>query len=239
MKVAEKIAEQIRQMADGNTFKYQELDISREEYVAATKAIERLVKEGVIRRASTGLFYKPKQTVFGTLNPSEEELLKPYIFEGGKRVAYITGTALYNQMGLTTQVPKNIRLASRDKRIDVKIGNIKVTSIKSYVDISDKNYKILELLDVMKDFKSITDIDKKSAIKYISTRTIDIYDKDKTIEYTLKYPPRVRALAGAILEQIGITDNLNILKDSLNPLSSFDLGLSIDQLPTVQKWNIL
>lgn len=105
MKVAEKIARKIKKMQDGTTFKYQQLAIAPEEYSAATKAIERLIKKGVISRASTGVFYKPKKTAFGSLKPKEEELLKPYLFEGGNRVAYVTGTALFNRMGLTTQVP--------------------------------------------------------------------------------------------------------------------------------------
>ncbi|MFP5040453.1 DUF6088 family protein [Parasediminibacterium sp. JCM 36343] len=102
MKVTEKIEKRIAQMPDGNTFGYQEFNIQESEYTAATKAIERLLKKGIINRVSTGLFYKPKQTLFGNLKPKEEELLKPYLFEQKKRVAYITGTALYNRLGLTT-----------------------------------------------------------------------------------------------------------------------------------------
>src|SRR5260221_13504990 len=98
MKVTEKIERKIEKMKEGTTFKYQEFAIAAEEYSAATKAIERLIKKGVISRASTGVFYKPKKTAFGSLKPKEEELLKPYLFEGDSRVAYITGTALYNMM---------------------------------------------------------------------------------------------------------------------------------------------
>lgn len=111
MTVAEKISEEIIKMPEGNTFKYQELNIGRDEYTAATKAIERLIKKGIIKRASTGLFYKPQKTIFGFLNPDEQDLLRPYLFEGKKRIAYITGGALYNRLGLTTQVPRNIKIA--------------------------------------------------------------------------------------------------------------------------------
>ncbi len=133
MKVAEKIEKQITKMPEGATFKYQELAITPDEYPAAAKAIERLIKKGIVSRASTGLFYKAKKTAFGNLRPNEEELLKPYLFEDGKRIAYITGTSLYNRMGLTTQVPKNIRVASRGKRILTTIGSIKVKPVKSYL----------------------------------------------------------------------------------------------------------
>ena len=78
-KVTKKIDNTIAQLPDGSTFGYQEFNIQEAEYPAATKAIERLIKKGIINRASTGLFYKPKQTVFGNLKPKEEELLKPYL----------------------------------------------------------------------------------------------------------------------------------------------------------------
>src|SRR5699024_6917242 len=109
MGVTQKIQHKISKLAEGSTFKYEQLAIEPQEYVAAAKAIERLIEKDVIKRVSTGVFYKPKKTAFGELKPNEEEILKPYLFEKGKRIAYITGISLYNQMGLTTQIPTNIK----------------------------------------------------------------------------------------------------------------------------------
>jgi len=238
MTVAQKINTEILKMPEGNTFKYQELDISRDEYAAAAKAIERMLKAGVIQRVSTGLFYRPKKTIFGVLTPDEQELLRPYLFEGRKRIAYITGGALYNRLGLTTQVPKNIKICSYSKRIDLNIGNMRVTSVRSYVEIDNKNYTMLELLDALKDFKIIPDIDKAGAIKNLRKRISEIGNMEKFTKLILKYPPRVRAFSGALLELIGYRESLTLLKDSLNPLSDFEIGLDIQQLPTSQNWKI-
>jgi len=238
MSVAEKISGKIKKMPEGNTFKYQELSIGRDEYAAATKAMERLIKNGIIKRASTGLFFKPKKTVFGLLNPDEQDLLRPYLFEGKKRIAYITGGVLYNKLGLTTQVPRNIKITSRDKRTEVTIGNMKVTSVKSYAEIDDKNYQILEILDAVKDFKTIPDINKSGAVKNLTKRLREIEDQKLLLKLILKYPPRVRAFAGALLEWAGKEKGLDSLKNSLNPLSSFKIGLNTEQLPTITNWNI-
>ena len=238
MSVAKKISGEIMRMPEGNTFKYQELGISRAEYAAATKAIERLIKNGIIQRASTGLFFKPKKTIFGLLNPDESDLLRPYLFEGKKRIAYITGVTLYNKLGLTTQVPKNIKIASRDKRIAVMIGNMKVTSVKSYAEIDNNNYQILEILDALKDFKTIPDINKSEVLKNLSKRVEKIENTKSLFRLILKYPPRVRALAGALLEWLGKSEGLEIIKNSLNPLSVFELGLNTLQLPSIENWNI-
>ncbi len=240
MRVAEKIEKKILKMIPGNTFKYQELGIEPEEYGAAAKAIERLVKRDVIKRASTGLFYIPKQTAFGSIKPREEELLKPYLFDGDQRTAYMTGIALYNRMGITTQVPKNIRLASRDKRIITKIGSVEVKSVKSYVEVTNENYNLLELLDVIKDFKSIPDADKTQTIRFLLNKLAElkVNEKENLIRIALKYPPRVRALTGALLSQIISADLLLELKKSINPLTIYKFNITSQLLPVIENWNI-
>ncbi|NOQ23801.1 MAG: hypothetical protein GQ564_00425 [Bacteroidales bacterium] len=240
MSVAKKIEKKINQIKEGTIFRYQQLSIDPEEYVAATKAIERLIAKGMIKRISAGVFYKQKQSIFGELKPKEEELLKPYLFKNGKRVAYITGLSLYNRMGLTTQVPRTIRIASRDKRIRVSVGNIKGKAVKSYIDVTDKYYYLLEILDALKDFNKITDIDKKSAIKILSNKIKKLNESEikQLVKYSLSYPPRTRAFLGAILDQINSLVDLTSLKKSLNPLSTYKYGINEDLLPTSKNWNL-
>lgn len=55
----------------------------------------------------------------------------------------------------------------------------------------------------------------------------------------LRYPPRVRALAGAILEKMTLSENLDDLKTSLNPLSQFEFGINTKQLSTITNCNII
>ncbi|WP_293884642.1 DUF6088 family protein [Sphingobacterium sp. UBA1498] len=240
MGVTQKIQKQISKLAEGTTFKYEKLDIEPQEFSATAKAIERLIAQGVIKRVSTGVFYKPKKTVFGELKPNEEEILKHYLFEKGKRIAYITGTSLYNRLGLTTQVPKSIKIASRDKRITVSNGNVKASPVKSYVNVTDKNFYLLELLDSLKDFKKIPDLDKSSAIKILLTklRELNSTETKLLIKCGLAYPPRVRSFLGALLENINTESDLTTLKTSLNPLSEYEYGISEKQLATAENWNI-
>jgi predicted transcriptional regulator of viral defense system len=240
MKVTEKIERKIKRMQEGTTFKYQQLGIDQSEYSATAKAIERLIKKGMIKRVSTGIFYKPKQSAFGELRPQEEELLKPYLFQGGKRIAYITGGSLYNRMGLTTQIPKTIKVASKVKRVTTKIGKTQVKPDKSYVDVTNENYYLLEILDALKDFKTIPDLDKKSAIALLKNKISKLSENDqsKIIRYALKYPPRATALLGAIMELSEKKNGLESLRTNLNPLTNYKLGIKKEILPTAQKWNI-
>lgn len=240
MKVTKKVETSINKMPDGTTFKYQGLAIAPDEYPAAAKAIERLIKKGLISRASTGVFYKPKKTAFGNLKPKEEELLKPYLFEAGKRIAYITGTALYNRMGITTQVPKNIRVASRSKRIATKVGSIQVKPVKSYLDVTNENYYLMELLDVLKDFKTIPDTEKSQVIKFMLQKIKGLANKEKKelVDIALMYPPRVRAFTGAILNEINPAKPVTDLKKSINPLTIYEFGITKKELSNSEYWNI-
>ena len=236
-----KIQEQIQGLPDDISFGYGELSIAGKDYQSAAKVLERLQKKGLIKRLSKGLFYKPKRTVFGEKKPDEQQVLKSYLYQNGQRVAYITGTYLYNQMGLTTQVPAIVQIASRDRRIFVNRGTVKATPVKSYVDVADDNYGMLGLLDALKDLKDIPDLDMKAAITILKSQLEAYSDMklDKLIRYALKYPPRVRALLGAILSDLKKKEpRIEELKNSLNPLTIFKVGINTSLLQTVSEWNI-
>lgn len=242
MQTTKKIEKAISGFRDGEVFNYEQLNLVPAEYRAAVKALGRMTKAGIVKRASTGRYYKPNKSVFGELRPGEEELLKSYLFRKGKRIAYVTGEALYNKMGLTTQVPKNIKVASRDKRVITKVGSIAVKPVKSYVDVTDDNYFILEILDAMKDFKEIPDLNRMTALKRLMQKIKELKEDDirKLINLSLKYPPRVRALTGALLTSLGIDSKLTEpLIKSLNPLSSYNYGIKKKELPTINQWNIV
>ena len=241
MKIAEKIKKIIDGIKPGDTFTYQQLSLEKDEYIAATKAIERLINKGIIKRMSTGIFYIPKNSVFGELKPREEELVKPYLFnKKEERIAYITGTSLYNKMGLTTQIPRIIKIASRDKRIYISNENVKATAVKSYVDVTDQNYYLLEILDALKDLKKIPNLNIISAIIILSNilSQLNKTEVKKLIEFAIFYPPRVIAFLGALLEKNDTSVNLNLLRENLNPLTKYKIGIDDEILFTAKNWGI-
>ena len=61
MRVTQNIQKIISKLAEGTTFKYEQLEVEPQEFVAAAKAIERLIAKGLIKRVSTGVFYKPRK----------------------------------------------------------------------------------------------------------------------------------------------------------------------------------
>lgn len=241
MTTSKKIVIVVNGFSPGQLFQYDQLSISSDEYPAAVKALGRMVSAGMLRRATTGRYYKPEKTVFGELKPGEEQLLKPYLFAGNRRIAYVTGTALYNRMGLTTQVSKVINVASRDKRIITTVNNLTVKPVKSYADVTDENYNFLEILDAIKDIRIIPDVDRKGALQLLAQiiQALSAAGKEQLITIGLKYPPRAKALLGALLTQLK-TDPvlLQSLKNNLNPLSTYQLDITEKELPGKAEWNI-
>lgn len=240
MKLAEQIRTQIGSLPKGKSFGYADLGIDKANYQTAAKVLERMQKKESIKKISKGVFYKPEQTVFGDLMPDYNDQLKQYLFKNGKRIAYETGFSLYNQLGLTTQMAFRIKIASRSNRISINRGALKADAVKSYAEVTDENYELLGFLDAFKDIKSIPDSKVSTSVTILTAKIKKLNDQQikEMVQYALLYPPRVRALVGAILENTNSKVNGQKLKDSLNPLTKFSLGLKQTDLPTINNWNI-
>ena len=241
MKLAEQIRIRINKLPKGKTFGYADLGIAKEDYQTGAKALERLQTKGIIKKISKGVFYKPEQTIFGELKPDYNEQLRPYLFENGKRIAYITGAYLYNQLNLTTQMAFRIKIACRGKRISINRGAVKADAVKSYAEVTDSNYELLGFLDAFKDIRQIPDSTTAKTVKLLSERIKQLTETQRAemVKYALLYPPRVRALLGAILEsQMASSKDIKKLKESLNPLTTIKVGLKESDLPTINNWNI-
>lgn len=240
MKVAEQIREKIKSIPESEPFGYADLGIETTDFFTAAKALERLQKKGAIKKVSKGLFYIPRKTIFGELGPDSNAIFERYLFEDGKRVAYETGFSLYNRLGLTTQMAFKIKIATKKNPIKINHGSLQVSSVKSYVDITEKNYPLLGFLDALKDIKRIPDCSVLQAAKRMSflIKALNEKEQKELIQYALFYPARTRALLGAILENLNLKFDLKVLKNSLNPLTKICLSIKETDLPTIKNWNI-
>ena len=98
---------------------------------------------------------------------------------------------------------------------------------------------MLGFLDAIKDLKTIPDVDVVAAITIFRHRikNLNKMQQREIVQYALLYPPRVRAIVGAILEQLNQVKYLKILKESINPLSKFKIGLKNKTLIAKSNWN--
>jgi predicted transcriptional regulator of viral defense system len=241
MNVTEQIRKKIKRIPESEPFGYADLGIAPNDFFTAAKALERLQKKGIIKKVSKGVFYKPEISVFGALPPNYDAILKNYLYKNGKRVGYITGMGLYNQLNLTTQMAFRNKIATNRNRKKIEISWLKTNSVKAYANITEENFQLLGILDAIKDIKLILDTPESKAAKMLmdKIKAFPKKDMENLIKYALQYPPRVRALLGAMVEYIfGDEYNLTALKKSLNPSTSFKLAIKNTDLPTIKKWNI-
>ncbi|MHC1778113.1 MAG: DUF6088 family protein [Lentimicrobium sp.] len=242
MKVAKQIQDKIQNIPKSQPFGYADLDIAPSDFFSAAKALERLQKKGEIKKVSKGLFYKPEISVFGILPPNYDSILQNYLYEGNKRTGYVTGYALYNQLNLTTQMAFSTKIATNRNRKKINIGWLKTSSVRAYVEVTDENYSLLGILDALKDIKLIPDSSVSNALRILMPKIKGFPKKEIEIlmQCALQYPPRVRALLGAVIENLFENEfDLTSLKKSLNPFTTFKLGIKTAVLPTTQNWNIV
>lgn len=231
----------IKEYENGKLFTYSDLCVIPKQIPAISKMLSRLVEKGEIERFTKGVFYKPKQTKYGLLKPSEQEIIDLIITKKLNSKGYVTGINVYNKIGLTTQVSNVITISTPNQQSLVKIETLKINYRKGIAPSSPADVALLQLLDAITDFKKIPDRNDDLFTKIIQNKIINYDDKTlkRLLSLSLEYAPRTKALLGAILEISGFREMANPLKLSLNVLTTFKLNISEDVLPNKNEWNIV
>lgn len=102
---------------------------------AVSKALERLVDKGELKRVSRGIYTRPKiSKLIGEVMPSKEEVAKA-IAKRDKARIIPTGSYALNKLGLSTQVPMNAVFltdgAARKIKLDYGMITFKRTTPKN------------------------------------------------------------------------------------------------------------
>ena len=240
MKVTEYIINTVNRLPKGYTFTYKDLNIEVNKKEAIIKALNRMVNSGKIEKISKGKYFKPEKTSFGTLKPSQEQIVKDLLVEDGKVVGYLTGYSIYNKLGLTTQVSNIIQIGKNQTRPKFKRERYTIAFIKQKNTITRKNIPLLQILDSIKYIKKIPDTTIEASCFRFSEiiKKLNLNDKKELIRLSFKYPPSTRALLGALLDQIQSTSITTGLKESLNPITKYEIPGAKKALANASNWNI-
>ncbi|NCU33183.1 MAG: hypothetical protein EOM23_09695 [Candidatus Moranbacteria bacterium] len=240
MTVADKIRQKVQTFKTGKVFTYDDLDLDTSMESAAKVALHRIVREGSIERLSKGRFYKPEKGITGNLRPDEFEVVKDLLFANGKVVGYITGYTVFNQLGLTTQLPNIIQIGVNFDKKRLKRGKYKIQFLRQWNRITDDNIKLLQLLDCIRFIKVIPDATVDGSFVLIFDLIKDLTDQelDKLTGLALNYPASARALTGAILEKAGNDNLADKLRKSLKITSKYEIPVSAENLPNKTNWKI-
>lgn len=240
MSIAKTIEKSVENIPAGKIFGYQELPGYAKSPGAVIKAINRLVKEKRLERFSKGKFYVPKKGLLGIRKPSDSELLRSVLYKDGRLRGYITGLSLFNQLGLTTQVPRTVTLAINGGRQEKEFGTIKIRTQVTRVPIEEQEVLLLQYLDALREIKTIPDSNINLSLKILRKKISELSEQDQTRFVSLAekyYSPQVRALVGLLFSSLKLSIPKSLVL-SLNPTTSYKLNLNTDDWPMARAWNI-
>lgn len=240
MNIKNKVISKISQIGESIVFTYEDIIQNPSDKEAVIKNLNRLVASGNLSKLSKGRFYKATSTPFGKLQPDEYETAKDLLEKKGKLIGYHTGLAIYNKLNLTTQIGNIIQIGRKDAKPSIQRGKFKIRFVKQNNEITKQNVPILQILDSLRYFKEIPDSNPPFLCKRFLSIVSELKQKDKKIlvKLALNYSPATRALAGALLEELGYNQLTEDLMKSLNPISTYKLSISQNDLSTTEKWNI-
>lgn len=237
MSVAQITRNFVDSIENGKIFMYD--DIPSDNKMGIAIELSRLFKKGLIKKVSKGKYYIPKSTPFGEIGPSSDEKIKSFIETSNND--YVSGISNLNRLGLTTQVPNVITIASNQSSRKVKLQNTTIKFVPKLNQSSKKDIKLLQLLDALNSLKKIPDtsIDEAFRMIKIMIEKLEKKEQQSLAKLALNYPPRTKALVGAILKNVGLWEEAYKLKSTLNPISIYKINISKEILPNKDEWRIV
>jgi hypothetical protein len=240
MKTVDRVRDKIGRLTKGYVFTYDDFITTVDDREAVIKALNRMAEAGDIEKLSKGRFYKAEVSPFGKLEPDQYNVAKDLLEKDGKIIGYLTGYSIYNQLNLSTQVSYVIQIGRNDIRPKLKRDRYEISFVKQKNNITKENIPLLQILDAMRFLKQIPDASNAFLCKRFKAILKNLTETDvkKMLKLSLKYPPATRALLGAILSEIKPKMDLDMIRKSLNPITTYKLGMKKEDLLNIYDWNI-
>lgn len=247
MQISAQINNYIESIPPGKIITYQDFrDLQKSKPQALAKALERLVKKQILIRQAKGTFYRPKETLFGKVSPSDEELISFLTCKGDKITGILTGQSIYLKLQIATQIPSTLTIASITPRKKQTVGKLQVQFVRSYVpSIEKEDIPLLELLEALRFIKKAQDCTPDEIVAAVGIRMKDLTEGEleRLVMFAKAYPPMVRALCGSLCESLpeGLMNPILIesLRATLNPYTKYKLATSEMVLKNKNAWGIV
>lgn len=159
--------------------------------------IKKLTDTGKVKRFDNGIYFLPKKTIFksGSQLAPEKVLECKYLRDKDERCGYVSGLMFFNQMGLTMQVPMMYEVVSNKATNDYRetsLAKSRVIVRKPKVPVTEKNYKALQFLDMLKDVDVYSEMTGKPLqdrlYRYMDDANLSISEMEPYFAY---YPDKL------------------------------------------------
>jgi hypothetical protein len=203
-------------------------------FSAVAQALSRLTRGGTIERLSKGVYYRNRETTFGKSRPNPAAIRN---LASRQKTLFPSGIAAANLLGFTTQMPKQSEIATSALSLPRKlVGNdtlIHTRRPEAWATLSETD---AALLDFLRHGGKFSDLSQEDTIRKLSALLAEQGRLSRLLKVADSEPPRVRAMLGALGEQLGTNRRtLQRLRASLNSLSRFDFGM-LTSLPNASDW---
>ena len=170
------------------------------------KSLQRMCEAEALTKIAKGVYCKPLKTRFGTVLPSEKEIIKAFTQNS---TGMVVGYTLYNSMQLTTQVSKNIHVYSSCLEEQKKqVGSV---SLQNYqMNFEEDVVRTIQMLEVLQNYYKIQDLNQVQFLKMCEQYALNY--NNEACEYVfekIKYLKRTIAFLQKILEYHNVPNNLN------------------------------
>ncbi|MGD9689486.1 MAG: hypothetical protein AB7K52_07230 [Phycisphaerales bacterium] len=201
---------------------------------AVAQALSRLVRARYLERLSKGVYYRARPTAFGPSKPNPAAVETLAKRRGG---VFPAGIAAAGMLGLTTQTARRKEVATSALSLPRKlVGSDTVIHTRRPEAWSSLTPTEAAILDVLRRGARSSELTPQETAKRLQRLLQEDNRLKRLLRVALSEPPRVRAMLGALAEDIRPKrSELVRLRASLNPFSRFDFGL-LGVLPHAKKW---
>ena len=180
MQISAQIKNYIESLPLGKIITYKDFGELRENKPQAlAKALERLVKKNVLIRQAKGAFYRPKDTMFGPVSPSDDEIISFLTCKGDRITGILTGQSVYLKLQIATQIPNILTIASITPKKKQTIGKLQIQFVRSYISSIEKSdVPLLQLLEALRFIKKAQDCTPDEILVAIKKRMRNLTDHE-------------------------------------------------------------
>lgn len=226
---------QVRQLVEQSGERLWRLqDFGDLSFSAVAQALSRLTRAGVLERLSKGVYYHPRATAFGKSRPNPSAIQK---LASHRKKVFPAGVSAANQLGFTTQTTRTPEVATSSLSLPRKLMGEKTVihsrRPEAWSALSDEE---AALLDFLRRRGETSELSPSATVERL-LQLISVKGRfERLLAVADSEPPRVRAMLGAIGQQLGKRPRvLAVLRKELNPLTRFDFGV-LSELTFARDW---
>ena len=199
-------------------------DFHGKPYMTVAQALSRLVRQGHLQRYGKGLYYLSQPGESGPSTPDPAKLLA--LLDPQTKL-YPAGLTAAKLLDFTSRTPKQIELAtdsiSVPRQLVGKETIIHTQRPKAWRSLSQTD---AALLDFLRRRGETSDLSPDETVRKLLGHFAEEGRLERLLRVIATEPPRVRAMLGAIGEQIGWPKaRLRKARKGLNPESHYEFGV--------------